>query len=650
MKRKRKAPFGSWTSPISAADAVARSTELRQGFGQSQVDDSYLYWIEGRPQEGGRSVVCRRDSVGIIADISPAGRSVRTRVHEYGGGDFTVAGGILYFVDQADQRIYAVPADGTEDASPLSLTDTGRCADLVIDSSRRRLLCIREMHSGDTEPVNSLIALDLIDGSLVTLATGADFYAAPALSPCGDRLAWLQWNHPNMPWDACELWLADVDGRGVPRDARCIAGGLRESIFQPAWAPDATLYFISDRSGWSNLYRWDGGEAHCVTARAADFAAPLWNFATSTYGFLSADVAVCALASGGRWHLARVDLRSGDLQPLPVDHTDIAHVRVAGSTVYFRGGSPTLPPCLVAFDLDSATTDLVRRPAGVDLGAADISLPEAIEFESNNSRAHAFYYAPRNDHFAGADGSKPPLIVIGHGGPTAAAGTALDLKIQFWTSRGFAVVDVNYRGSTGFGRAYREALNGQWGVADVEDCVAAARYLVARGDVDPQRHAIRGSSAGGFTCLSALTFHDVFRAGACYYGISDLEALLRDTHKFESHYTDTLIGPYPAQRDLYRRRSPIHHVERLSCPLIVFQGMRDEVVPPSQSELLVTALQRKGLPVAYLTFADEGHGFRNAANAQRALEAELYFYARIFGFTAADDVPPIVIENLAIND
>jgi len=637
--QKRKAPFGAWPSPMAAADVVARSTELRHGLGQMALDGDDVYWIEGRPHEGGRNIVGRRDAHGRLHDASPPGISVRTLAHEYGGGDFTAASGVLYYVAEADQRICAWNARSgalPTPWSPLPESGTDRFADLVVDPPRNRLLCIREHHPRSGEASNALVAVTR--GAVTTIASGADFYASPALSPDGSRLAWLQWNHPNMPWDGCELWLAELDERGTPTAARCIAGGMQESIFQPTWSPDALLYFVSDRSGWANLYRWDGDSAHAVCPMAAEFAAPQWVFGESTFGFASATVAVCAFTSGGFWRLATIDLASGELNGIPVPHSDIAHLRVAGRKVYYRGGAPTLATSLIELDLDSGAFATFRGPEPHRLGVGIFSAPEPIEFPSSgDSTARGFLYPPHNESYTGEPGTRPPLIVISHGGPTAAASTALDLKIQFWTTRGFAVLDVNYRGSTGFGRAYREALNGAWGCADVDDCVAGALYLVARGSADPDRLAIRGSSAGGYTCLCALTFHDVFHAGACYYGVSDLEALARDTHKFESHYTDTLVGPYPERRDLYRERSPIHFIDRLACPLIIFQGLQDEIVPPSQSESVVTALRAKGIAVEYLTFADEGHGFRHASNGRRALEAELAFYARLFGFTPAGE-------------
>lgn len=648
LPEKRKAAYGSWASPLSAERLFARNTELRRGLGRMVVDGDDLFWIEGRPNESGRNVVCRRDDNGSVSDASPPRVSVRTRVHEYGGGDFTVADGTLFYSDDADGRVYASSPRAAAARHALSPADTGdRFADFVFDRKRSRLLCIRERTVPSGEPRNELVAI-ATDGSGVTvLAGGADFYASAALSPDGDALAWLQWNHPNMPWDANELWLASLDDAGRPTDARRIAGNDGESIFQPAWSPNGTLYFVSDRSDWWNLYRFDGSQPLAICPMAAEMAVPQWQFGESTYGFVSDEEILAAFTSDGTWKLARIATASGDVREIPVPHTEIGHVCIASGKAYYRGSSPTLPPALVELDPATATATTFYSPEEVALDPGDVSVAEAILFPTTDAAiARAFYYPPRNSRHEGVPGTKPPLIVIGHGGPTASASNALDLKIQFWTTRGFAVLDVNYRGSTGYGRTYRNALKGRWGIADVDDCVAGARHLVARGLANANQLAIRGSSAGGFTVLCALTFHNLFHAGACYYGISDLEALARDTHKFEAHYTDSLVGPYPEQAALYRERSPIHFVDRLSCPLIVLQGLQDKVVPPSQAEAVVDALRAKDLPVAYVTFPEEGHGFRDARNGRRALEAELSFYAQVFGFTPADELPPLRVENL----
>lgn len=635
-------------SPISAAAVVARGTELRQGLGQMVLDGADVYWIEGRPHESGRNVVIRRTPDGATAEASPPGWSVRTRAHEYGGGDFTAAAGILYFAHDTDQRLYAHLPGCSGPPRALTPPLPLRFADLVVDLPRQRLLAVLEDHTAsESQPSAALVAVALDGSGFRRLAEGHAFYSSPAVAPDGRHLAWLAWDHPNMPWDGCELWLAEVDSDGWLCQPKQIAGGADESIFQPSWSPAGVLHFTSDRTGWANLYRWNGDEAEAILAGEFEAAAPQWNFGDSTFGFSRADEIVCAYATHGRWQMTVIDTISRACRPLELPYTDIAHVRANGGRVYFRAGSPTKPYALV--ELDLASND-VRSLCG---GIVDprftgyLATPEAMDFPTaDGSTAHAFLYRPRNADFELPEGSCPPAIVMGHGGPTAAASTCLELKIQFWTSRGFAVIDVNYRGSTGFGRAYREALQGAWGVADVEDCVYAARYAVTRGEADSEKLAIRGGSAGGFTCLCALTFHDVFRAGACLYGISDLEALVHDTHKFESRYTDRLVGPYPERRDVYRARSPIHHVDGLRRPLIVLQGLQDTIVPPNQSELIVAALRAKGVPVAYVTFAEEGHGFRDARNAQTALEVELAFYLRIFGLPADPTLPPLTIENL----
>jgi dipeptidyl aminopeptidase/acylaminoacyl peptidase len=525
-----------------------------------------------------------------------------------------------------------------------------RFADSVVDRRRSRLIAIREDHSqGGCEPVNTLVSLKL-DGSeeSLTLASGSDFYAAPRLSPDGGRLAWLSWRHPNMPWDGTELWLGRLDDRGAVVDAKRIAGGASESVFQPEWSPDGVLHFVSDRSGWWNLYRWQDGELHALAPRKAEFGLPQWIFGMSTYGFAAAGRIVCCFGERGGWRLAELDIATGELAPIETPYSEIFSLRVSADQAVFVGASPTQAPAVVRLDLTTRRCQVLRRSGEVGIDSAYLSLPEPVEFPTERGlTAHGFFYRPCNrDHTAPA-GEKPPLRVLSHGGPTSATSASLNLAIQFWTSRGFAVLDVNYGGSTGFGRPYRERLNGNWGIVDVDDCVNGARHLIARGEVDPGRLAIKGGSAGGFTTLSALTFRDVFKAGASYYGIGDLEALARDTHKFESRYMDRLIGPYPLRRDRYLARSPIRFTDRLSCPIIFLQGLEDKIVPPNQSEAMVQALRDKGLPVAYVAFPGEQHGFRRAENIKRALEAELYFYGRIFGFEPADSLEPVPIDNLA---
>ncbi len=639
----RLAPYGTWQSPLSAGRIVTETV----GLGQIVLEGDDIYFIEVRPSEDGRNAIVQADAgTQRVRDVLPAPFNARSRVHEYGGGAFTVAPrGLLYFVNFTDQRVYALPRDGVP--RPVTPQDSRRYADLVYDARHARLIAVCEEHVGANEPANSLVVIDLRNARVRPLATGADFYASPRLSPDGRRLAWLAWHHPNMPWDDTELWLAVVRDDGSLSEARCIAGGAAESIFQPEFGPDGALYFISDRNGWWNLYRWEAERLEALAPMEAEFGLPQWLFGMSTYGFASAHELVCAYNRQNTWRLALLDLATRRFTPLNTPYTEIGGLRAGGGRAYFLGSSPSEPPALVAYDLGTCRTTVLRRSSRVVLETGFLSVPEPLAFPTTQGEtAYGFYYPPQNRDFVPPQGARPPLIVFCHGGPTAATTGALNLKIQYWTSRGYAVCDVNYRGSTGYGRAYRQRLEGQWGVVDVEDCVAAARALILRGLADPQHLAIRGGSAGGYTALCALVFHDAFVAGASYYGISDLEALSRDTHKFESHYLERLIGACPARRDLYRARSPLHHAQRLNRPLIFFQGLEDKVVPPDQTERMVHILKKKGVPVALVLFQDEAHGLRRAENIRRALEAELYFYGRIFGLTPADELEPVAIHNL----
>ena len=628
------------------------------------ADGDDIYWIEGRPTEGGRDVLVRRSADGRIADVVPPGFNVRTRVHEYGGGAYVVDAGLVCCSSFADGRVYRVPGGGDE-PEPLTPSGPWRYADPVIDRRRRRVIAVREDHTDPArEPVNTIVAISLESDAGSTarpdavqvLTSGFDFYSTPRVSPDGTRLSWLCWNHPRMPWDGSEVWTAEVGADGALRDPQRVAGGPRESIYQPGWSPDGSLYFVSDRSGWWQLYRVDrfglgSSETVPVLREAppdAEFGRPEWTFGTTTWAFAGAGRIVVSYTMRGRWRLAVIDVESRTLRDLPTPFEPQAWLAASDTHAIAVAGSAREPDAVVAIDLASGRADVLRAVPAGGLDPSFVSVAEAISFPSAHGRiAHAFYYAPRHGSIAGPPGEAPPLIAMSHGGPTAAARATLDLRIQFWTTRGFAVIDVNYGGSSGYGRAYREQLNGTWGIVDVEDMIAAVRSLVAEGKADPHRSAIRGGSAGGFTTLAALTFHPgIFRAGASYYGVSDLEALARDTHKFEARYLDTLVGPYPAMRDEYRRRSPIHALDRLSCALILFQGLEDRVVPPDQSEMMADAVRRKGLPVAYLAFEGEQHGFRRAETNERCLESELAFYGAIFGFVPAGPIPPLAIDNL----
>ncbi|NIN67269.1 MAG: prolyl oligopeptidase family serine peptidase [Anaerolineae bacterium] len=611
------------------------------------LDGDDVYWLQIRPHEGGRYVITRRTPDGKISDVTLAPFNVRTRVHEYGGGDFLVSDRTVYFSNFVDQRLYRQEPGG--EPTPITPEDDFRYADGVMDRLRRRLICVREDHTVSGEDaINSLVSIDLErpDAGRV-MVSGNDFYSSPRLSPDGSRLAWLTWNHPNMPWDGTQLWVGVLEADGSLGRAELVCGGQDESIFQPEWSPDGVLHFVSDRTGWWNLYRRLGGGIEPLCEMEADFGYPQWVFGLSLYGFESPNRIICAYADQGVWRLASLGTTSGLLELIETPYTEIWRVRALPGRAVFAAGSPSEPPSLVELDVTTGQMEVLHCSSDVVIEEGYLTYPRAIEFPTEHGlTAHALYYPPQNRQYVAPAGERPPLIVMSHGGPTSSTWTTRRLEVQYWTSRGMGVLDVNYGGSTGYGRAYRERLKGRWGVVDVDDCVNGALHLVKGGEVDGDRLAIRGSSAGGYTTLCALTFRDVFSAGASYYGVSDVEALAKETHKFESRYLDSLIGPYPEQRELYEERSPIHFAERLSCPVIFFQGLEDHVVPPSQAELMVNALRAKGVPVAYIAFEGEQHGFRRAETIKRTLDAELYFYSRIFGFDLAEPVEPVPIENL----
>jgi len=642
MTESRTAPYGSWPSPITSELIVSDTI----GLGQIEVSGGDVWWAEARPAEQGRVVVVRRRAGGGIADAVGPGWNVRTRVHEYGGHCFAVDGETLLFTHFADQRLYRSDAGG--EPRPLTPEADLRYSDLCLDRGRSRVLCVLEDHTrGGAEAVNCVAAVPLDGGAPEVLVEGADFHAAPRLSPDGRRLCWLAWNHPNLPWDGTELWVADLDAAGRPGDPVRVAGGPAESVLQPQWSPGGVLHLISDRTGWWNLYRWRGGDPEPLAPADMEFARPAWMLGWTAYAFLSEERIVCTATERGEWRLYTLDPAAG-LREVPTPFSDIGPwLRAVPDGVLLTGASATRAAALVRVDVDGGGVEVIRRSSSLELDPGFLSVPEAVEFPTEGGRtAHALYYAPRHRDLSGPGTERPPLLVQSHGGPTSAAATSLRLPIQYWTSRGIGVLDVNYGGSTGYGRQYRERLYGQWGVVDVDDCCNGARFMVERGDADPNRLMIDGGSAGGYTTLCALTFRDVFSAGASHFGIGDLEVFAGDTHKFESRYLDRLIGPLPQAAALYRERSPIHFTDRLSCPVILFQGLEDRIVPPNQAELMFEALKRKGIPCAYLAFEGEQHGFRIAANIRRSLDGELDFYARVLRFAVADDIEPVTIENL----
>jgi dipeptidyl aminopeptidase/acylaminoacyl peptidase len=635
------APYGSWRSPITADLTASSSVRISD----VHLAEDKIYWSEMRPDEKGRCVVVEYSN-GRARDCTPAAFNARTTVHEYGGGAYTVIGRSIYFSNFKDQLLYKY--EHGKPPSKLTNNPDQRHADYTYDASRSRLICVREDHGGKAlEAVNTLVAISIEDGSSQTLAKGNDFYSNPRLSPDGGRLAFMTWNHPNMPWDGCELWVAEVEGDGSLGEMTLVSGGLNESIVQPEWSPDGVLHFISDRDGWWNLYKWKEGDVENVFPMEAEFGGPHWVFGLSYYGFEGPGSIIAIYSKDGFKHLARIDTDEKTLEEIETQYTDLSYLKVEGGYAVFIGGNYKTAPEVVRLDLRSGETKTLKRSDETEIDYGYLSTPTPIEYPTENGlTAHAIFYHPENKDYNLPEGESPPLIVKVHGGPTSATTTTLNWGIQYWTSRGFGLVDVNYGGSTGYGREYMRRLIGNWGVVDVDDSVNAAKYLIVENQADPERIAIRGGSAGGYTTLSALAFRDFFKAGASYYGLSDLEVFVGDTHKYESRYLFSLIGPYPQKRDLYRQRSAINHLDRIRAPMIIFQGLEDKVVPPNQAELMVDALRRNGLPVAYIPFEGEQHGFRMAKNITRSLEAELYFYSKIFGFTPANEVEPVHIDNL----
>lgn len=627
------APYGCWPSVISAELVSGSSLSLAWPL---QVG-AESYWCEGRPAEAGRVTLLRRDRGGQVAELTLAPFNLRSRINEYGGRPYATDGTVLVGCGFADQRLWRL--DG-QVPWPLTPESDGalRFGDLVLDRPRDRIIAVCEDHRGQSEPRHSLVAIPLNGGPMRELAAGPDFLAAPALSPDGAGLAWIAWNHPNMPWDATTLQVAALDETGMPGAATTVAGGPGESVVQPEWAPDGSLLYLSDRGGSWGIVRWTRGRQQAVAEGKGEIGGPLWQLGMRWLAVdEDGDLAAIRLDQGR----CRLILLDGTEAWLDLPWTELADITIGGRSILLRAGAPDRPSAIIEVNRDTGSTAIVASAARLELAPGWLTLPEPITVEGPGGPVHALYYPPTNPDTAAPVDTLPPLIVRSHGGPTSRASSSMSLSYQFWTSRGFALVDVDYRGSSGYGRAYRTALNGRWGIADVEDCVAVARALVAQGRVDGKRLVIAGGSAGGYTTLAALAFTDVFAAGTSWYGIGDLTALAADTHKFESRYLDRLVGPWPEARATYEQRSPINHVDGLTAPVLFLQGLDDKVVPPAQAETMVAALRRKGIPTALLTFAGEGHGFRKAETVQAALKAEHAFYARVFSLQPAEDLPPL---------
>lgn len=637
------APYGSWASPITADLLVQKAVALSY----PKQTELGLVWVEMRFSEGGRYVLVGRSGDGTVSDLLPEGFAVRTLVHEYGGLAYAVRGDTVWFSNFADQRLYRLrpgspPEPVTaEPGTPLSV----RYADPAVSPDGSWLACVRERHTTNGV-VNEIVGLPT-DGSSepAILAAGRDFYSFPRFCPQGDRLAWVAWDHPRMPWDGSEVWEAPLSGRQAG-EGRLVAGGPEEAVSQPRYSPDGRLHLISDRSGWWNIYAAGGDGLTPVAPRDTEFSGPDWVFGQSTYEFLPDGTLVATWGEAGLDRLGYLRPGDTDFSPVATPYSSFFSLSPVADGVLAIAAGPAEAPAVVRIAVPRGSVEVVKRSRELDLAPALVSAPRPVEFPTEGGlTAHALFYPPHNPAFQGPAGELPPLVVISHGGPTSATSSALSLAVQFWTTRGVGVVDVNYGGSTGYGREYRRRLNGRWGIVDVDDCVNAARHLAGRGEADPARMAIRGGSAGGFTTLCALTFRDDFACGASLYGVADAGALVADTHKFESRYLDGLIGPWPEARDLYEERSPIFHTDRLRTPLILFQGLEDKIVPPNQSEKMAEALRSKGVPFAYLAYDGEQHGFRKAENIKRTAEAELYFYGRILGFEPSDDLPEVEIFN-----
>jgi dipeptidyl aminopeptidase/acylaminoacyl peptidase len=642
-------PYGSWPSPITAEMLAVSAVSLSE----VRLADGVAYWLEARPSEGGRLVVVKGDPFGAPTDVTPEGFNARSMVHEYGGGSYTVHRGTVYFSNKDDARLYR-QQDGRAPAPITPDTDgTHRFADGVITADGRWWIGVRERHDlgpAVDDVVNEVVAVPA-DGSAEprVLATGHDFYSSPRISPDGASLAFLAWDLPFMPWDGCELFVAPLDGDATIGESALVAGRTgEESIWDPRWSPSGDLVFASDRSGWWNLERVRGGERSVLHRAEAEFGYPQWVFGERSIAFLGDGRIACLYDAAGATHVAVLDPETGELLDLDLPYDSLSWgptIDADGSVIAFIAGSAMVPAEIVWLDFSARSVDVLRRSADVPVDSSYLSAPEAIEFPTaGDATAHALFYPPKNPDASRPDGPAP-LVVMAHGGPTSNTTSLLNLGTQFWTSRGFGVVDVDYGGSTGYGRTYRQRLNGQWGVVDLQDCVAAADFLIERGDADPDRLLVRGGSAGGYLVMCALTFTDRFAAGASYYGIADLVPFATgDTHKFESRYEHTLVGPWPEAEALYRERSPINYTDRLHTPMLVLQGVEDRVVPLEQAEVIVQALRKNGVPYAYKLYDGEGHGFRRAETLIDARLAELSFYAQILGFEPAGDVPVLALE------
>jgi dipeptidyl aminopeptidase/acylaminoacyl peptidase len=640
MRKPIIASYGNWKSPITTETITSNMINIEH----IVIDHGTIYWSESHPTENGRTALMKLTSEKQISDCLPTNFSVGSRVYEYGGGAFTVFNGNLFFVNSEDQHLYLQCAGSVPEC--LSQNDCYRFADLVIDCSRNRLICVREDHIKSDKVTNSIVAIPFQGGDGQVLVEGYNFFSSARISPDGTHLAWLCWNFPNMPWDGCELWVAEFKVDGSLGKRKKIAGDENESIFQPEWSPDNLLYFVSDRDGWWNLYR-SKPEIEPLCPLEAEFGVAQWNLAKNTYAFLSETEILCTFNQNGIWKFARLNTQTGNLALLDNGYSDISNPHTGSGLAVFLAGSLLESTALIKFDPVTNQTETIRKTIQSEVDPAYFSSPRLLEYpDENGLNTHAIYYPATNPDYRAPEGELPILLVICHGGPTLAVTSALDYSVQFWTSRGFAVLAVNYGGSTGYGRSYRQRLNGNWGIVDVNDCCNGAKWLANQGLVDETRMAISGGSSGGFTVLSALHNSELFKVGTSYYGMSDLEALAKKMHKFESRYLDHLIGDYLEFDDLYIGRSPFRFAREIKKPVLLLHGDSDPIVPPVQTKQLYEILRDQGTPVGLIIFEDEGHGFSKAKNIQRAIEAELIFYSKVFGLELDNSIRPLLIENL----
>lgn len=620
---KNIASYGSWLSPISSDSVVQDSVQ----FYEMQGGEDGLYWLEFSPKGKGRFSLIRYDGkeTSLLPEIS-----VRTRVHEYGGGAFFVDAENVIYSNDSDRQLYDLTG------RQLTYAENWRFADGC------GFIWVAEKHDGSVE--NCLVSIE--NKKLRVIASGHDFYSSPRLSPNKKQLAFITWDFPKMQWDSSTLWLADRGEDGNIYNLRPIAGGNEVSVCNIQWSPQGVLHYVSDERGFLNLYRFDGARGKNLCEMEAEFASPPWVFGMSSYAFLDDGFLICAFTQKGKDFLGRLDPKTGKLKKLEIPFTAITNVVAWNRKIYFFGGSPTTFSSIVCYDPQEESCKIVKESCRNILSKEQISISESIFFKTTDGHlGHAFYYPPKNSSFQDTSGRPPPLLVKAHGGPTSRSSNQLSLTVQYWTSRGYAFLDVNYGGSTGFGRSYMKRLEGNWGVIDVDDIVQATKVLVDRGFADKDRLLIHGGSAGGYTALTALAFYDIFVAGTSLYGVSDIEMLCKDTHKFEKKYIDILVAPYPDSIDLIRQRSPITHVNKMSRPILLLQGEEDTIVPPKQSIVIFEALKKKRIPTGILLFKGEGHGFKRAENIKKSLDAQLFFYSEVLGMELPEpfDEPPVDI-------